>query len=90
MWGFGEGTHWRPRAALWNKDWTLRPHGQAWVDLVTREWWTNTNGLSAVDGKFSTRGFCGNYEIVVQREGKKISKNVQLTQKGVTLRAEMN
>ena len=42
QWGFWEGGHWIPRAALWDKDWNLRPHGKVWVDLVTKTWWTTT------------------------------------------------
>ncbi|MEI6074865.1 MAG: endo-1,4-beta-xylanase [Verrucomicrobiota bacterium] len=90
MWGFWEGAHWRPRAALWNKDWTLRPNGQVWLDLVTKEWWTNTNGMTAADGKFFTRGFCGDYEITVQSVQKQTTKKISLTRAGTTVRVEMN
>ena len=35
LWGFWEKRHWRPQAALIASDWSdLRPHGQAWMDLV--------------------------------------------------------
>jgi endo-1,4-beta-xylanase len=89
MWGFWEGAHWRPRAALWNKDWTLRPHGQAWLDLVTKEWWTHTNGVTAADGKFFTHGFCGDYEITVQSGQRAVTKSVPLPHGGAKLRVEL-
>ncbi len=90
MWGFWEGAHWRPRAALWNKDWTLRPNGRVWLDLVTKEWWTNTNGVTAADGKFSTRGFCGDYEITIALKGTKMTRRVQLSRTGSTARVLCN
>ena len=90
MWGFWEGAHWRPRAALWNKDWTLRPNGQAWLDLVTKEWWTNTNGMTAADGRFLTRGFCGDYEITVQSGQQKSTRKISLTRAGTRARVELN
>jgi len=65
MWGFWEGQHWRPAAALWRKDWTLKPAGRAWLDLVRRQWWTTAQGSTAADGAFATRGFLGDYEIAV-------------------------
>jgi hypothetical protein len=64
-WGFWEGRHWRPDAALWHKDWTLKPNGKAWLDLTTRDWWTSASGVTAADGSFKTRGFFGNHEVTV-------------------------
>ena len=67
MWGFWEGAHWRPRAALWNQDWTIRPHGQAWLDLVTRDWGgADLHGVTAADGGFTARGFKGEYEVIIR------------------------
>jgi GH35 family endo-1,4-beta-xylanase len=86
MWGFWEGAHWRPRAALWSRDWTLRPNGRAWLDLVTKEWWTNTNGVTAADGTLATRGFCGDYEISVQAGNRRERREVSLSRSGLELR----
>ena len=63
-WGFWEGRHWKPRAALWAKDWTLRPHGKVWLDLVRRAWWTDVEARTGADGRCTLRGFCGDYEVV--------------------------
>ncbi len=76
QWGFWAGAHWRPDAALWRKDWTLRPSGQAWVNLVTKTWWTNADGRTATDGTYSTRGFYGDYDVTVTHAGH--SKTVRL------------
>jgi GH35 family endo-1,4-beta-xylanase len=36
MWGFWESEHWLPNAALYRKDWSIKPNGQAWLDLVKK------------------------------------------------------
>lgn len=63
LWGFWEGQHWRPQAALFRKDWTLRPIGRAWLDLVRERWWTTVDGVTDARGRFATRGFLGDYDI---------------------------
>ncbi len=78
-WGFWEGRHWRPDAAMWRKDWTLKPNGKAWLDLTTREWWTRPSGVTGQNGDFATRGFYGNYEISIISNGTKIRKTVDFT-----------
>jgi len=89
MWGFWEGAHWRPRAALWNKDWSIRPHGQVWLDLVTKEWWTNADGQTDRRGRFVTRGFCGDYEIRVESGGKVSTQKLALSKQGVRARIQL-
>jgi GH35 family endo-1,4-beta-xylanase len=70
MWGFWEGDHWKPRAALWRKDWSIKPNGQAYLDLVFRDWWTRTAGHSGADGTCTWRGFYGSYRIVATQGGR--------------------
>jgi GH35 family endo-1,4-beta-xylanase len=65
MWGFWEGAHWLPDAALFRKDWTLRPHGQVYQDLITKTWWTNASGITDNKGSYKTRGFYGDYQVTV-------------------------
>ena len=65
MWGFWEGRHWRPKAALLRKDWSLKPNGAAYLDLVFGEWWTDVHGKSGADGTFAVRGFKGTYNVQV-------------------------
>jgi len=65
IWGFWEGRHWLPNAALYRKDWTLKPNGRVWRDLVKHAWWTNADGRTHADGAFRTRAFYGDYQITV-------------------------
>ncbi|MDX1285037.1 MAG: endo-1,4-beta-xylanase, partial [Draconibacterium sp.] len=70
-WGFWEGRHWRPDAAMYNLDWSIRPQGEMYKNLVFDEWWTkeqlqvsDSNG----DATFESC-FLGTYEITVQKSG---------------------
>jgi endo-1,4-beta-xylanase len=68
MWGFWEGRHWYPGAALYRMDWSIKPNGQVWKDLVFKKWWTNVEGVTDVNGEYHTRGFLGDYEIEVHHK----------------------
>ncbi len=65
MWGFWEGAHWLPDAALYNRDWTIRPQGQVFQDLVAKTWWTNAGGVTDDKGAWKSRGFYGDYTVTV-------------------------
>jgi uncharacterized protein (TIGR03437 family) len=69
MWGFWEGRHWLPKSALWRKDWTIKPNGLVWQDLVYKQWWTDVQGSTGADGLFRSRGFLGDYDIEVTANG---------------------
>jgi endo-1,4-beta-xylanase len=81
MWGFWEGHHYNPSAALYRKDWSAKPNGKVWEDLVFRQWWTDVRGQTDAGGHFTTRGFLGEYEITVEYQGKTLTRSVRL-QKG--------
>ena len=65
QWGFWEKAHWIPRAALFTKDWAIKPAGQAYINLVNGEWKTDATGETNAQGTFRTRGFYGDYEITL-------------------------
>jgi GH35 family endo-1,4-beta-xylanase len=69
-WGFWEGRHWKPDAAYFRKDWSIKPAGQVWIDLVMHKWWTRASGQTDAQGSYNTRGFLGDYEITVTHDGK--------------------
>ncbi len=90
MWGFWEGRHYAPSAALWNKDWSVRPNGQAWLDLVQKEWKTNVLAKTSADGMLKTRAFLGDYQITVNANGKKLEKTISLENAGTTQNIEFD
>jgi len=63
LWGFWEGRHWRPDAALFDADWTPRPAARAWIDLVHKEWKTDVTVAADEHGVARVRGFCGHYDV---------------------------
>ena len=65
VWGFWEGRHWRPQSAFFRRDWSLRPTGQAWRDLVLGEWWTRQTTPTDAAGLATVRGFLGDYAVRV-------------------------
>jgi endo-1,4-beta-xylanase len=84
-WGFWEGRHWRPEAALVRRDWTLKPNGQVWLELVTRTWWTEAEGQTDRSGVYRTRGFLGEYGVDVAVDGRVESAQVTLPRGGVAV-----
>lgn len=66
-WGFWAGDHWRPTGAYYDEDWTRRPNGDVYQDLVFDEWWTEDAGRTDRDGAYSTRGFKGTYRISAEK-----------------------
>ncbi len=82
MWGFWEGQHWQPQAALYRLDWSKKPNALVWEDLVLKQWRTNLTGLSNASGGYSVRGFVGQYKITVSKNGKSVSRIVTLRRTG--------
>jgi GH35 family endo-1,4-beta-xylanase len=82
MWGFWEGSHWRPRGAMLRRDWSPKPNAEAYNDLVFKRWWTNAQGKTSAQGNFATRGFLGDYEIEVKAGGKAKTVRVSLPKGG--------
>jgi endo-1,4-beta-xylanase len=70
MWGFWDGAHWHKNAPLYRQDWSLKPAGEAYRELVLATWRSNLRGKSDAAGAFKARAFLGSYEITVAHGGK--------------------
>lgn len=82
FWGFWEGQHWVPHAALVRKNWEYKPNMQAYRDLVFGQWWTDATGRTGADGAYATRGFLGEYTDRVTQGGKTQTQSFTLDPKG--------
>lgn len=82
MWGFWEGSHWRPRGAMLRRDWSPKPNAEVYKDLVFKRWWTNAAGKTGSQGTFATRGFLGDYDIEVKAGGKSKTIRASLPKNG--------
>jgi GH35 family endo-1,4-beta-xylanase len=74
MWGFWEGAVWSgaPDGVLYNSDWSARPAGTRWEDLMTfdndgidDDWTTNLALVTGSDGSIDFTGFYGDYLITI-------------------------
>jgi len=72
MWGFWEGSHWRPNAAIVDLDWTINEAGQRYLDLMD-EWSTEYAGQTEASGDAAFRGFHGDYGYEVSHNGQTYS-----------------
>lgn len=70
IWRFWDGQPHFHESVIFAHDWTLRPSGQVYKDLVFKKWWTDVEGKTDADGKFTARGFFGDYTVTVTAGGK--------------------
>ena len=86
QWGFWEGSHWIPRAALFAKDWRVKPSGQAYLDLVLGKWWTDETRTTDRQGYCRVRAFLGDHEVTVTcLAGKTLTRPIRIARDGTTL-----
>lgn len=85
MWGFQDSYMWNGNGPLFRKDWSLKPSGKVWMDLVFGQWWTETAGKSGARGIFETRAFLGTYDIEVRQGGRRALRHADLGKEGLDL-----
>ncbi len=78
MWGYWDENHWLGDAPLFQDDWTLKPSGAEFIDLVFNQWWTNEQGTTDNLGEIKVPGFLGDYLITVQANGNTTQTQVSL------------
>ena len=76
QWGFWSKAHWKPTSALYNADFSIRPNGQVYEDLVFGNWWTDTRGTTR-NGNLSADVFEGDYTITVSIGNQVVTRTVQ-------------
>lgn len=69
MWGFWDGAHWKQNAPMYNQDWSIKPSGEAFINKVYSDWWTDENLQTNQDGYLELKGFKGDYEIIPEDLG---------------------
>lgn len=78
-WGFWEGRYAASSAAMYRLDWTQKPNGAAWQDLVLNEWWTDEHMTTTSNGRANTRAFLGTYRVSVTIDGVTTTQIVEHT-----------
>ncbi len=89
FWGFWEGRQAVPQAAMYRQDWTIKPNGEVYRDLVLGEWWTDVEALSNADGVLLTRGILGDYTISATKNGRTASVAVTLERDGASVEIQL-
>lgn len=82
MWGFWDGSHWKNNAPLYHRDWSEKPAGAAYRELVKKQWHTEQTVSSDPKGTISLNGFLGAYDIVVTAKGQTKSAKITLVPGG--------
>ncbi len=86
IWGFWDGAHWRGNAPMFRRDWSLKPAGQVWLDLVKRDWWTNEVVTTDANGVARLRGFQGDYHLTLKQAGSSVeAQAITLDGEGTTV-----
>lgn len=85
FWGFWEGQMYYKQAALFTKDWKIKPNGKAYQDLVLKQWWTDEQLSTNDKGAIQTRGFQGEYLISVTHQGMLSKQSISLGDKGASI-----
>lgn len=88
-WGFWEGRHYKPSAAMVRKDWSITPWGQAWLDLVEKEWRTQASGPTDAAGDYRVRAFLGDYAVSVRLGDRTVAATTTLGKDSPILRVEI-
>ena len=69
MWGYWEKIHWLDDSPMFRDDWSLKPSGEQFIDLVYNKWWTEEESMTDTEGQVFSSGFLGDYEIKITKEG---------------------
>ena len=70
MWGAWDGRQWRNNGPLFYDNWNLKPSGEAWMDLVRGEWWTDSTFITDASGIFELNAYKGNHIVQIQKGNK--------------------
>lgn len=86
MWGFWEGRHWRPRGAMFRRDWTPKPNAEVYRDLVFNRWWTDEQRTTDARGRATVRAFHGTHAVRVEHDGREVTGRAEFSADGAELR----
>ena len=89
FWGFWEGRQSIPGAAMYDENWTTKPAGEIYRDLVLGRWWTDDVALTNVDGELLTRAFLGDYVITARKNDLSASKTLNLGRDGISIKLKL-
>ena len=78
IWGAWDGVQWRNNGPLFEENWTIKPSGRAWLDLVHGKWSNDTMATTNASGKFEINAYKGMHQIQIFKEGKVFVDTVEI------------
>ena len=88
-WGFWAGDHHRPQAAMLRPDWSLKPNGQVWDDLVLGAWSGNAHGVSDAQGQRVLTSVRGGLDLTITHQGRTLQQQITATSSAMVVRVVM-
>jgi GH35 family endo-1,4-beta-xylanase len=85
QWGFWQGQHWKPDAAMIRRDWSEKPSMGAWRELVLGQWKTRIERDTDAAGEVAGKGHLGTYRVAVAYRGKTVTREAELAKGGNTV-----
>ena len=77
-WDFSDSNSWRRGGGMLRADLSPKPVYAALKRLIHEEWSTQRAGETDADGKFEFTGFYGEYRVIIERDGKKQERTLQV------------
>lgn len=78
FWGHWDPLHWLFDAPILREDYSRKPSGQTYIDLVFDEWWTNETRSTGSRGSTNVSAFLGEYDITVTTDSYSGSKRMRV------------
>ncbi|MCU0429266.1 MAG: endo-1,4-beta-xylanase [Cytophagaceae bacterium] len=86
-WGYWENAHWKPQAAMYRNDWSIKPNGKIWQELIYKTWWTSFQRKAT--SNITERVFKGSYMYTLKdKSGKVIKQGTFEVSKDTSLQIE--
>jgi GH35 family endo-1,4-beta-xylanase len=79
MWGFWQGAHWEPQAAIFKQNFEPKPAATQYQQLVYQDWWTRSSGKTNQTGNVAIRAFFGNYKITVRVKDQTFQQTIKFS-----------
>lgn len=73
------------KGALFRKDWSIKPVGEAFKQRVHGDWKTKETLMTDTDGHAAVRGYVGTYLIRAKVGSQIIEQSVELTPAGLEI-----
>lgn len=82
MWGFWQGAHWQPEAAIFKQNFQPKPAATQYQQLVYHDWWTRESGKTDHTGKVAIRAFFGNYRVTITTKHQTVQQSIKFSAQG--------